>query len=65
MAVLPPCHSKIHTALRLWTCRNGSWANDIWSNPMHDLMIAAVFLAMIAAPCVITLFRHDEEADAK
>jgi len=32
---------------------------------MHDLMIAAVFLAMIAAPCVITLFRHDEEADAK
>lgn len=32
---------------------------------MHDLMIAAAFLAMIAAPCIVTLFHHDEEADAK
>jgi hypothetical protein len=29
---------------------------------MHDLIVAGVFLAMIAAPCLVTVFRKDEEA---
>jgi len=28
---------------------------------MHDLIVGVSFLAMIAAPCVATLFRKDEE----
>jgi hypothetical protein len=30
---------------------------------MHDLIVAAVFVAMIAAPCVTTVF-HKEEKEA-
>jgi hypothetical protein len=29
---------------------------------MHDLIVAGAFLAMIAAPCIITVFRKDEES---
>jgi hypothetical protein len=28
---------------------------------MHDVIVGISFLAMIAAPCVVTLFRKDEE----
>lgn len=28
---------------------------------MHDLMLAATFVAMIFAPCVVTMFRTDDE----
>jgi hypothetical protein len=27
---------------------------------MHDLIVGAVFVAMIAAPCIVAMFRHDE-----
>jgi len=29
---------------------------------MHDLIVAAVFISMIAAPCVVAMFRRDEES---
>jgi hypothetical protein len=28
---------------------------------MHELFVAATFIAMVAAPCVVTLFRQNEE----
>jgi len=28
---------------------------------MHDLIVAGTFLAMIAAPCIVAMFRKDEE----
>jgi len=29
---------------------------------MHDLIVAAVFISMIAAPCIIAMFQRDEES---
>lgn len=28
---------------------------------MHDLLLAATFVAMVLAPCVVTMFRTEEE----
>jgi len=28
---------------------------------MHDLIVAGTFLAFIAAPCIVAMFRKDEE----
>jgi hypothetical protein len=28
---------------------------------MHALVVAGTFLAMIAAPCIVAMFRKDEE----
>jgi hypothetical protein len=28
---------------------------------MHDLLLAATFVAMVLAPCAVTMFRSDEE----
>jgi hypothetical protein len=30
-------------------------------NTMHDLIVGVAFIAMIAAPCVIAMFRGNEE----
>jgi len=31
---------------------------------MHELFVAATFVAMVAAPCVVTLFRQNDETEA-
>ena len=28
---------------------------------MHDLVFAACFVAMVLSPCLVTMFREDEE----
>ena len=30
---------------------------------MHDILLAATFVAMVLSPCLVTMFRRDDEEE--